>query len=181
MVDRRVLHKGCCGDVHGHGVLKEKSRKDTPPHSREFHHELSSSDESDLYRHGILKRPVSSRSQSTDCTIGSNRKGQGHLVSKRSNSAAVSQRLFSSPTKATTAKVRAERTASDGKAMTLEVKKLNKVTHGYNGSLSNIPKLKIRFNRSLDENDHDSGHFSSDTEGPRTMSGFVSSYSNPDQ
>jgi len=29
-LDRRVLHKGCCGNIHGSGVKKEKSIREVP-------------------------------------------------------------------------------------------------------------------------------------------------------
>ncbi len=29
-VDRRSLHRGCCGSLHGHGVKKERAGRDRP-------------------------------------------------------------------------------------------------------------------------------------------------------
>ena len=175
-VDRRVLHKGCCGDVHGHGVKKERSGKEKPKATRSCSHPgESSSDESYLFHHsppppdllmsGNNRRlkigSISSRSQSSDCTP--LRVGYGKSfanVNKRSSSAVVAQRLFSSPTKATTAKVRAERTASDGRAMSMEVQKMTNRGQQHK-SLSYLPR-KVKITKSIEE--PDSGHFSSDTE-----------------
>jgi hypothetical protein len=67
-----------------------------------------------------------------------------------------------SPTKATTAKLRAERTVSDGKKMSSDMQKIT-------GSLStsNLPKrLGESEGGKGDPADQDSGHFSSDAEGP---------------
>ena len=70
-----------------------------------------------------------------------------------------------SPTKATTAKLRAERTVSDGRKMSAEMQKIS-------GSLStsNLPKRvggeSEEGHSKGDPADHDSGHFSSDAESP---------------
>eukprot|EP00095_Tigriopus_kingsejongensis_P008531 maker-scaffold81_size397536-snap-gene-1.16 protein:Tk08531 transcript:maker-scaffold81_size397536-snap-gene-1.16-mRNA-1 annotation:"hypothetical protein CB1_000765096" len=185
-VDRKFLHKGCCGTLHGHGVRKERAPAKIPAGrscSLEHHESSSSGDESaflsnvpDILSSSIRNRIVNNRSHSSDCATPSvpdpgdksgNGPGVGVPVSKRSNSASVAQRLFTSPTLATTAKVRAERTASDSQRMTSEIKRLNglhqtarpsnsmyNLTHGRRGRL---PRL--------DDGEHDSGHFSSDNEG----------------
>ncbi|TRY70221.1 hypothetical protein TCAL_17259 [Tigriopus californicus] len=130
-VDRKSLHKGCCGTLHGHGVAKEKAQMKTPAGrscSLEHNESSSSGDESfitnvpDILSSSVGKRIVNGRSHSSDCAPqsptlgprGSHGSGANN-VSKRSNSASVAQRLFTSPTLATTAKVRAERTASDNR------------------------------------------------------------------
>ena len=184
-VDRKVLHKGCCGTLHGHGVKKERASRELPAVRRTCSNDInnSSSDESMantpdlLMMHDNRKRLVNGRSQSSDCAS----PRCGTPTGRRSNSA-VAQRLYSSPTKSTTAKVRAERTASDGRAMSLEVQRLHRsfvTATGYT-SMSSLPR-KFKLNRvggtqSADpEHEHDSGHFSSDTEGPssRHHFGFV--------
>ena len=70
-----------------------------------------------------------------------------------------------SPTKATTAKLRAERTVSDGRKMSTEMQKMN----GGSLSTSNIPKRVGEPERGRtkgDPADQDSGHFSSDEGSP---------------
>ncbi len=81
---------------------------------------------------------------------------------RRSNSAAVvAERLYSSPTKATTAKLRAERTHSDGRAMSRIVNQ----HHRPLGSMGSLPRKPRNMAAEHLMVDHDSGHFSSDTEG----------------
>ena len=166
---KKFLHKGCCGSLHGHGVPKER-----PPVrasvSKTRSLEGSSSDESHISE--LLLRPSSSasstrtvqaRSQSTDCSHPSN----GHQTAKRSSSAVVAQRLFSSPTKSTTAKLRAERTASDGRRMTLEMKRVQQLsTQTSGGGSMNGLSGRGRVLKPGEDYEHDSGHFSSDTDGP---------------
>ena len=183
-VDRKHLHKGCSGHLHGHGVKKERSVRDIPAVTRHAHHQdTSSSDESDL--HLIARKrqipAICARSQSSDCHLNSTAVA-GHTVAKRSSSAVVAQRLYSSPTKATTAKLRAERAVSDSRKMTAEMKRLTEKAGLLSASLSvaagasssstsNLVGGGVRSrwagNRLQDEaNDLDSGHFSSsDTEG----------------
>jgi hypothetical protein len=187
-VDRGKLHKGCCGSLHGHGVKKERSLRDIPAVDRHMCLETtSSSDESDLHLIGRKREsgaaavmPVTARSQSSDCHLYAPAQQQQHVVAKRSSSAVVAQRLFSSPTMSTTAKLRAERTMSDGKKMTLEMKRLTERAGLLSASmsvsasstsnlLSNGRKPRwTRLGECIDAiGDHDSGHFSSsDTESP---------------
>ena len=100
--DKRVLHKGCSGHLHGHGVKKERaSRTPDVKFSKDCcheNHENSSSDEDN--KQNLEKR----RSQSSEYS----RLQHTPLSSRRSTSSnsAVAQRLFSSPTKAVTAKYR---------------------------------------------------------------------------
>ncbi len=189
-VDRKILHKGCSGDLHGHGVRKERSVRELPAVARgcaHCHNNSSSSDSGEschncqtnvsnaLLRSGRRSHGGGVRSQSSDCAetslAGAGANGLAPLglsSAKRSSSAVVAQRLFSSPTAATTAKLRAERTASDGKKMTMEMKKLNRSLNipaqsGISSSLTNLPKFRL--NKSLDDAEHDSGHASSDNEG----------------
>ena len=188
-VDRRMLHKGCSGHLHGHGVKKERSVRDIPAVARHVHHDTSSSDESDL--HLIARKrqipAVCARSQSSDCHLNNNSiVVAGHTVAKRSCSAVVAQRLYSSPTKATTAKQRAERAVSDSRKMTAEMRRLTEkagllsatmsaASGASSSSTSNLAtgggggaRLSRWGHRLQDEaNDPDSGHFSSasDTEG----------------
>ena len=180
-VDRKHLHKGCSGHLHGHGVKKERSVRDIPAVTRHTHQDTSSSDESDL--HLIARKrqipAICARSQSSDCHINNNAVVAGHTVAKRSSSAVVAQRLYSSPTKATTAKVRAERAVSDSRKMTAEMRRLTEkagllsafasaAAGASSSSTSNLASARGRWgNRLQDEaNDPDSGHFSSsDTEG----------------
>ena len=146
--DRR-LHKGCSGHLHGAGVKKERASR-TP----EFkfsksccHDEKSDNSSSD---EGTTSRPER-RSQSSEYSR------MMTPVSRRSTSSnsAVAQRLFSSPTKATTAKLRAERTASDGVKMASDLK-----NSGLNYSTNSLPRRLKRANKSED----DSGNFSSSEE-----------------
>jgi hypothetical protein len=140
--DRRVLHKGCSGHLHGHGVKKERTSR-TPEfkHSKTCctYNDASSSDESTQPR----------RSQSSEDTR------LPPPVTRRSNSATtnnVAQRLFSSPTMATTAKLRAERTASDGPKMASDLRSM-----GFGTSCLPRRLMTNKANKSED----DSGHFSS--------------------
>ncbi len=189
-VDRKMLHKGCSGHLHGHGVKKERSLRDIPAVARHVCHPLgphdtSSSDESDLHMIAAKRAAmqVQSRSQSSDCHLNSGSSPPGaHTVAKRSSSAVVAQRLYSSPTKSTTAKVRAERAMSDGRKMTAEMKRLTErasllsasmSASGGAGASSSTSNLLLNGKKprwkSLagEEHDPDSGHFSSsDTEGP---------------
>ena len=185
-VDRKMLHKGCSGHLHGHGVKKERSVRDIPAVARHVHQDTSSSDESDL--HLIARKrqipAICARSQSSDCHLIHNTVVAGHTVAKRSSSAVVAQRLYSSPTKATTAKQRAERAVSDSRKMTAEMKRLTEKAGLLSASMSlagggasssstsNLAgggaRLSRWGHRLQDEaNDPDSGHFSSasDTEG----------------
>ena len=139
----KKLHKGCSGHSHGNSVKKERPSRTLPVSSKDccYHDGGSSSDESNHPR----------RSQSSEYT---------RLltpVTRRSTSAsnsAVAQRLFTSPTKAVTAKYRAERTASDGVKMAAAMKAIK----GYN---SNSLPRRGRANKSAEE---DSGNFSSSEE-----------------
>ena len=201
-VDRKMLHKGCSGHLHGHGVKKERSVRDIPAVTRHaHHHDTSSSDESDLHliaRKRQIPAAVCARSQSSDCHLnGSAAAGNivaGHTVAKRSSSAVVAQRLYSSPTKATTAKLRAERAVSDSRKMTAEMKRLSDKSAllsaaasmsfaggaGGSSSASNLARPRWSNRLMLDEaNDPDSGHFSSsDTEAGAGMH-FVRSMMTP--
>ena len=153
-VDRKGAHhhKGCSGHLHGHGVKKERASR-TPEFkfSKNCCHEgeksdNSSSDEGTL---PIMQPQQQRRSQSSEFSR------LMMPVSRRSTSSnsAVAQRLFSSPTKATTAKLRAERTASDGVKMVSDLKALNYST-------SSLPRRLKRTNKS----EEDSGNFSSSEE-----------------
>lgn len=79
-----------------------------------------------------------------------------------SSNAEVAHRLFSSPTKATTAKVRAERTSSDSHKMLHDMRRLESSAH-ISYSANNLHK---KVSGSGDPADQDSGHFSSDTDCP---------------
>ena len=145
--DKRVLHKGCSGHLHGHGVKKERASRQVNI-SKDFcekpHEEGSSSDEGDHKR----------RSQSSEYARIAPVVNQKRSTSTNS---AVAQRLFNSPTKAATAKYRAERTCSDGLKMASDMKAL------MNGgrSCNSLPRRsKLRGNKS----EEDSGNFSSSEE-----------------
>ncbi len=115
-----------------------------------------------------IAAPVA-RSQSSDGGKSSSN-GGGACVSngRRSNSAAVvAERLYSSPTKATTAKLRAERTHSDGRAMSRIVNQ----HHRPLGSMGSLPRKPRNMTAEHLMVDHDSGHFSSDTEGHASLVG----------
>lgn len=186
-VDRKMhLHKGCSGHLHGHGVEKERSVRDIPAVTRRAHsQDTSSSDESDLHLLGRKRQTpaICARSQSSDCHLNgaascNSTAVAGHTVAKRSSSAVVAQRLYSSPTKATTAKLRAERAVSDSRKMTAEMKRLTDkagllsasmsgAAGASSSSTSNLAGARSRWaSRLQDEaNEADSGHFSSsDTE-----------------
>ncbi|CAB4059743.1 unnamed protein product [Lepeophtheirus salmonis] len=115
-IDRRILHKGCCGDTHGHGVKKERRSI-----TREYPGGLESSSDESWNNNRQPDLILSSHKKARSHSMGWNSGTERHSgSSRRSNSTAavlVSERLFSSPTKATTAKVRAERSASDGRGM----------------------------------------------------------------
>ena len=152
--DKRVLHKGCSGHLHGHGVKKERPSR-TPNIIKNCSflnddQDGSSSDEAD-------KQPR--RSQSTDYSrllvIPPQTTSKPRSTSTNS---AVAQRLFSSPTKAVTAKYRAERTASDGAHMASVLKA------DLNGgrSTNSLPRRGSKRERKSAE--EDSGNFSSSEE-----------------
>ena len=105
----------------------------------------------------LTSSPAHSRFQTQLSSTSSNGGGQRRSVS---SNAAVAQRLFMSPTKSTTAKLRAERTMSDGRKMTVEMQRIT-------GSLStsHLPKRTDLLMRG-DPADQDSGHFSSDEGSP---------------
>jgi len=157
---RRLLHKGCSGHAHGHGVSKERPSLTHPKAGRSCSHEgafsYESSDETlsvatcptpDLL---IRVRASAGRSQSSDA-------GMSHspipAKARSSSAASVAQRLYNSPTASNSAKkAKAVRAASDGRAMSAEIAKMefisgkrgNKTRHGqYHG------------------HEGDSGHFSS--------------------
>lgn len=93
----------------------------------------------------------------------------GHLPAKRSSSAVVAQRLYSSPTAATTAKVRAERTASDSRKMTADLGKISGSSSLGALTRGGKPRKAGRTHSSGSHHNHhdDSGHFSSsDTDYP---------------
>ncbi len=173
-VDRKVLHRGCCGAIHGHGVKKERSSIDHPKASRSCSHDdsivrftldnhnSSSSEENHNASRRSLNKNLASRSQSSDCAQSSH--GLNHYNNGRRSNSAVADRLYNSPTKATTAKLRAERTLSDGRNMH---KIMSSNTYGRyknTGSMGSLTKRPNHFNHLLMA-DQDSGHFSSDTEG----------------
>lgn len=149
--DKRVLHKGCSGHLHGHGVKKERaSRTPDVKFSKNCCQNAdtggSSSDEAATPR----------RSQSSEYA---GKSPNQHLNARRSTSAsnsAVAQRLFSSPTKAVTAKYRAERTASDGFKMASDLKAVMNGGRSTN-SLPRRGKKESNHRRSAEE---DSGNFS---------------------
>ena len=151
-VDRKVLHKGCCGTLHGHGVRKERSVRDLPKASRACDHSTTSNSSSDESSSELGLNQYKSRAHSSDCAKLQRNEATGVAKSRSSSAVVVAQRLFSSPTKSVTAKYRAERTASDGRAMNRLIKGMN------NSSMSRLHHKSMR----LDE--HDSGNFSSDTD-----------------
>ena len=155
--NRNVLHKGCSGHKHGNGVKKERASR-TPEFkfSKDCCHEdvdNSSSDEGTLVT--STPQPQQRRSQSSEY---SRLITTPPISSRRSTSAsntAVAQRLFSSATKTFTAKLRAERTASDGVKMASDLQKV-----ALNYSTSSLPRRMKRTNKS----EEDSGNFSSSEE-----------------
>ena len=158
--DKRVLHKGCSGHLHGAGVKKERaSRKIISPDPKncclDDHEQLdgSSSDEAEKqprrsqssdYSRLLVIPPVASKPRST------------------STNSAVAERLYSSPTKAVTAKLggkyRAERTASDGAHMAAVLKA------DLNGGRSTNSLPRNRSKRERKSAEEDSGNFSSSEE-----------------
>ena len=180
---KAVLHKGCSGHLHGHGVKKERPEmpkvvgktcsfdfdQDSTPRSHRnaiprrkdtvASNTSSSSGGDDFYdgsnppdllnfknRYGN-HNAVTGRSHSSDCAA----KGfNSPVASKRSNSVAVvAQRLYSSPTKATSAKVRAERSNTDGR----KIQHLMMNNKNRPSSAASSPNI-----------DPDSGHFSSNSD-----------------
>ena len=140
----KKLHKGCSGHLHGHGVKKERPSR-APVITKDCWQSLNDGSSSDESNH-----PRTQRSQSSEYT---------RLltpVARRSTSSnsAVAQRLFTSPTKAVTAKYRAERTASDGVKMASDVRAIN--------SKFNSNSLPRR--RKANRSEEDSGNFSSSEE-----------------
>lgn len=152
--DKRVLHKGCSGHLHGHGVKKERaSRTPDVKFSKNCCHNDTGGSSSDE----AATPNTSRRSQSSEC--GKSPSNNQHLNARRSTSAsnsAVAQRLFSSPTKAVTAKYRAERTASDGFKMASDLKAAMNGGRSTN-SLPRRGKKESNHRRSAEE---DSGNFS---------------------
>lgn len=157
--DKRVLHKGCSGHLHGAGVKKERaSRKIISPDPKnccldDEQLDGSSSDEAEKqprrsqssdYSRLLVIPPVASKPRST------------------STNSAVAERLYSSPTKAVTAKLggkyRAERTASDGAHMAAVLKA------DLNGGRSTNSLPRNRSKRERKSAEEDSGNFSSSEE-----------------
>jgi hypothetical protein len=121
--DRKVLHKGCCGSLHGNGVRKEKPDP-LPTVKKKCSLDSSCSDDSALdggYSAGSgsaaaaafrIKR-LAVRSQSSDCAVERRHRAAetaqamaASTLPRRASSAVVAQRLYSTPTRAVAAKLR---------------------------------------------------------------------------
>ena len=128
------LHKGCCGSLHGHGVKKERPSKELPSMSRScsltpFDHQgvgagsgsgSSDNDSNEYARHSLsptgkgrvpdlLLTLQQRRSASTDYGMMSASFHAGQLPNNKNRSSSlthseVANRLYSSPTKSTSAK-----------------------------------------------------------------------------
>ena len=154
--DKRVLHKGCSGHLHGHGVKKERASR-TPDTKfskncclNDDHQDGSSSDEAE--------KQQPRRSQSSDYSRLLVIPAAASKPRSTSTNSAVAQRLYTSPTMAVTAKYRAERTASDGAHMASVLKA------DLNGgrSTNSLPRRSSKRERKSAE--EDSGNFSSSEE-----------------
>ncbi len=119
--DRKVLHKGCCGSLHGNGVRKEKPDP-LPTVKKKCSLDSSCSDDSAWDGYFLssgtpaatfhIKR-LAMRSQSSDCAVERRHRSVdtekitvASTLPRRASSAVVSQRLYSTPTRAATAKFR---------------------------------------------------------------------------
>jgi hypothetical protein len=121
--DRKVLHKGCCGSLHGNGVRKEKPDP-LPTVKKKCSLDSSCSDDSAWdggYSAGSgsavaaafrIKR-LAVRSQSSDCAVERRHRAAetamamaASTLPRRASSAVVAQRLYSTPTRAVAAKRR---------------------------------------------------------------------------
>jgi hypothetical protein len=121
--DRKVLHKGCCGSLHGNGVRKEKPDP-LPTVKKKCSLDSSCSDDSAWdggYSAGSgsavaaafrIKR-LAVRSQSSDCAVERRHRAAetaqamaASTLPRRASSAVVAQRLYSTPTRAVAAKLR---------------------------------------------------------------------------
>jgi hypothetical protein len=119
--DRKVLHKGCCGSLHGNGVRKEKPDP-LPTVKKKCSLDSSCSDDWDGgYFAGSgsavaaafrIKR-LAVRSQSSDCAVERRHRAAetaqamaASTLPRRASSAVVAQRLYSTPTRAVAAKLR---------------------------------------------------------------------------
>jgi hypothetical protein len=121
--DRKVLHKGCCGSLHGNGVRKEKPDP-LPTVKKKCSLDSSCSDDSawdGAYSAGSgsaaaaafrIKR-LAVRSQSSDCAVERRHRAAetaqamaASTLPRRASSAVVAQRLYSTPTRAVAAKLR---------------------------------------------------------------------------
>jgi hypothetical protein len=121
--DRKVLHKGCCGSLHGNGVRKEKPDP-LPTVKKKCSLDSSCSDDSAWdggYPAGSgsavaaafrIKR-LAVRSQSSDCAVERRHRAAetaqamaASTLPRRASSAVVAQRLYSTPTRAVAAKLR---------------------------------------------------------------------------
>jgi hypothetical protein len=118
-----VLHKGCCGSLHGNGVRKEKPDP-LPTVKKKCSLDSSCSDDSAWdggYSAGAgsaaaaafrIKR-LAVRSQSSDCAVERRHRAAetaqamaASTLPRRASSAVVAQRLYSTPTRAVAAKLR---------------------------------------------------------------------------
>ena len=113
-----MLHKGCCGSLHGNGVRKEKPDP-LPTVKKKCSLDSSCSDDSAWeYASGILPavfrvKRMAVRSQSSDCAVERRHRLAEtetslavNTLPRRASSAVVSQRLYSTPTRAVAAKFR---------------------------------------------------------------------------
>jgi hypothetical protein len=121
--DRKVLHKGCCGSLHGNGVRKEKPDP-LPIVKKKCSLDSSCSDDS-AWDGGYLAgsgsaaaaafriKRLAVRSQSSDCAVERRHRAAetaqamaASTLPRRASSAVVAQRLYSTPTRAVAAKLR---------------------------------------------------------------------------
>jgi hypothetical protein len=121
--DRKVLHKGCCGSLHGNGVRKEKPDP-LPTVKKKCSLDSSCSDDS-AWDGGYLAgsgsavaaafriKRLAVRSQSSDCAVERRHRAAetaqamaASTLPRRASSAVVAQRLYSTPTRAIAAKLR---------------------------------------------------------------------------
>jgi hypothetical protein len=118
-----VLHKGCCGSLHGNGVRKEKPDP-LPTVKKKCSLDSSCSDDS-AWDGGYLTgsgsavaaafriKRLAVRSQSSDCAVERRHRAAetaqamaASTLPRRASSAVVAQRLYSTPTRAVAAKLR---------------------------------------------------------------------------
>lgn len=158
--DRKVLHKGCYGTLHGDRVKKEKSTTEVSRVRKKCSLDSTCSEDSGysgsgpemfIHREDFLmyNRKVSLRSQSTDGVTERKRSQEDPSLTPilpRRSSSAMAQRLFTSSTRSTAAKQKEERrggAVSGAAVQSKEERRDSLETSGLQKSLQAVLKQKV--------------------------------------